>query len=61
MAKAEDVQLLLMRGHIASLPDEDQAKVKAAREQIAALVESLGDHGLLGFALYGAEKAAEAK
>lgn len=57
-------QLLLMRGAIASLPPEQQARVQAHADHLRAYVAQGGNDEEAGFALaalalVGAEKAAE--
>lgn len=52
--------LLLFRGHIASMPPDDQAKVLLAAAELRRVCEQFGDHGLVAFGLVSAEYAAEA-
>lgn len=56
----EYAQLLLIRGHIASLTNpEDQTQVHAIAETIRGIVRANGLHGILAIALVGAEIAAD--
>jgi hypothetical protein len=53
---AEDrITLLIMRGAVAELAEEDRAKVQAAAALLRDTVAAYGDHGLLALALVGAE------
>lgn len=47
--------LKLIRGEIASLPQDDQDKIKLAATAMRELVDSHGKHGLMAYALVGAE------
>lgn len=47
--------LKLIRGEIASLPQDDQDKVKLAATTLRGLIETHGQHGMLALALVGAE------
>lgn len=52
--------LLLIRGTIASQAPEDQAKVKAAEQEIRAIVAKYPEgHAMMAVGLLGAEMAAE--
>lgn len=56
---SEQLVLLAMRGAIAGLPTEDQAKVKECAAKIEAVVAEYGDHGKFAVGLVGAEMAAK--
>lgn len=47
--------LKLIRGEIAGLPQDDQAKVQAAAQQLRDVIQAAGDHGVMALALVGAE------
>ncbi|MFP5473069.1 MAG: hypothetical protein ACLGJD_05465 [Gammaproteobacteria bacterium] len=55
----EEHALLLIRGAIAGLPEDDRAKVEAAAAELRALIEVHGEHGFMAVALVGAEMAAK--
>ncbi len=56
---AEQETLLLIRGTIASLPEEYQRQVAAAHDAIKDIVKSNKEAGTMAVALLGAEMAAE--
>lgn len=56
----DQVQLLLIRGTVAGLPDVDRKGVELAALKLREVVMLHNDHGLLALALVGAEFAAEA-
>ena len=56
---AEKITLTLIRGTIAELPQEEQAKVNSAVEKIRAVMATEGDYARFAIALIGAEMAAE--
>ncbi len=56
---AEQVQLLIVRGAVASMEDEERSKVMAAYEIIKVAIAAAGPHGAVALALLGAELAAE--
>lgn len=59
-AKAEEKQVLIMvRGIIAGLDEEDQVKIKKLAEELRKFVKDNGEHGQMALALIGAEFAAE--
>ena len=60
MARKEQADLIVIRGVIAGMPEDDQQKIKAAAEDLRATMDKHGDHGIAGLALLGAEIAAEA-
>ena len=56
----EKQTLLIIRGTIAEQSAEDRAKVKAAEDEIrAVLTKYPGGHGMMAVALLGAEMAVE--
>lgn len=56
MASHEDRMTLVMaRGHIAGMPEDDQARVRGAAEAIRAVVSERGAPAALGLALVAAE------
>lgn len=54
----DEQTLLLIRGHIAGMPEEDQARVKAIAEDIRNVLKVGGAHASMALALIGAEQAA---
>lgn len=54
---AEEHQLILMRGLIASLPAGEQAKVTECADKLRSAVADAGEYGLVAIALVGAEHA----
>ncbi len=56
---AEQQQLLLVRGAIASLTESDRKGVELAAAKLREVVALHNDHGLMALALVGAEHAAE--
>lgn len=50
--------LLLLRGAVASLPKEDQDKVKLAYDRVRAVIEEVGPMTILAIGLIAAEEAA---
>lgn len=56
---SERATLLLVRGALSELPQEQQDAVNAAHEKLKAIVTEAGDVGLLALALLGAEIQAE--
>jgi hypothetical protein len=57
---AEQQQLLLIRGAIASLPEADRQGVELAAVKLREVVALHNDHGQLALALVGAELDAQA-
>lgn len=55
----EYLQYLMMKDIVAKKPEADQSRIHLIVAQLKAVVEANGDHGLMAFALYGAELAAE--
>lgn len=55
----EEQDLLMIRGFIAGLPDEDCAGVNVAAAKLRDVVALHNDHGQLALALVGAELAAK--
>jgi len=55
----EQQDLLMIRGFIAGLPDEDRAVVSLAAAKLREVVAQHNDHGQLALALVGAELAAK--
>lgn len=55
----ERVQLLLIRGAIAELPEADRKGIEIAAEKLREVVATHNDHGKMALALVGAEWAAE--
>ena len=56
---AEQQQLLLIRGAIASLPEFDRQGVLLAAAKLREVLALHNDHGVMALALVGAERAAE--
>jgi len=60
----EQIMLTMVRGEIAALPEDQQAKIKVARaefEEVLRKHENLeAGIGYMAFALFGAEQAAAA-
>ncbi len=52
------VQLLLSRGIVANLPNEDQTLIAQTKAALRKIVEEAGEHGAMALALLGAEIAA---
>lgn len=52
------VQLLLSRGIVAGLPNEDQTLIAQAKAKLRKIVEEAGEHGTMALALLGSEIAA---
>lgn len=52
-------RLYFIRCTIYELPVADQEKIKLAAVQIRAIVDDMGEHGLMALALVGAEKTVE--
>lgn len=52
----EEQTLLLIRGQIASLPEDEQIRVKAIAETFRNALKAGGDHALVALALVGAEQ-----
>lgn len=57
--KTEQLQLLLIRGAIADLPEQDRKGIDLAAEKLREVVQTHNDHGKMALALVGAEWAAE--
>lgn len=55
----EQLQLLIIRGAIAELPEEDRKGIELAAEKLREVVKTHNDHGKMALALVGAEWAAE--
>lgn len=55
MSNEDRITLSLIRGEIVSMPEDDQAKIKAAAAQLRTVLEAAGAHGLFALALVGAE------
>lgn len=55
----EQQTLLVIRGHISVLPDEDRVGVNLAAAKLREVVTLHNDHGRMALALVGAEFAAE--
>jgi len=51
----EEHTLLLVRGTIAGMPDADRKEVELAALKLREVVKTHGDHGVMAFALVGAE------
>lgn len=54
----EEQTLLLVRGAIATMPEEEQQKVRAAYIALKSAVQEHGDSGVCALVLLGAETAA---
>jgi hypothetical protein len=55
MDDQDKITLTLIRGEIAGLPQHDQDLVKANASKLRELLSDTGQHGMLAFALVGAE------
>lgn len=55
----EKIQLLIIRGAIAELPEEDRKGIELAAAKLREVVQTHNDHGKLALALVGSEFAAE--
>lgn len=55
MDEQDAITLKLIRGEIAGLALDDQAKVQAAAQQLRDVIKAAGDHGVMAMALVGAE------
>jgi hypothetical protein len=55
----EQQDLLMIRGFIAGLPDEDRTGVSVAAAKLREVVTQHNDHGQLALALVAAELAAK--
>lgn len=55
----EQMQLLLIRGVVAGLPEHDRQGVERAALELREAVRKHNDHGVMALALVGAEHAAE--
>ncbi|MAB96935.1 MULTISPECIES: hypothetical protein [Pseudomonas] len=53
-----NARLLVLKGYICDLPEDDQKKIFAVRDEIKAIT-ARGDLALLGFSLASAEVAVE--
>lgn len=55
----EQQQLLMLKGIISDLPEEDKMKINAAHSMIKNIVAEYGDNGQIALGLAGAEFAAK--
>jgi len=55
----EEQTLLMIRGTIASLPEEEQIRVKAIAETFRNALKAGGGYASIALALVGAEQAAQ--
>jgi hypothetical protein len=55
----EEQTLLVIRGTIAGMPEEDQIRVKAIAETFRNALKAGGGHAAMALALVGAEQAAQ--
>lgn len=55
----EQQMLLLIRGTIAGMPEDEQIQVKAIAETFRNAIKAGGAHAMLAFALVGAEQQAQ--
>lgn len=55
MDTKDHLTLMIIRGEISTLPQDDQDKVKLAATTLRGLLETHGQHGMLALALVGAE------
>ena len=55
----EQLQLTIILGVIAGLPEEDRKGIELAAEKLREVVRTHNDHGKMALALVGAEWAAE--
>jgi len=59
MADQNKMMILLIKGAISELTENQQARTMEAHEKLNAIVEEYGGEGLIALALLGAEKGAE--
>lgn len=55
----EQLQLLIIRGVIAELPEEDRKGIELTAEKLRQVVQTHNDNGKMALALVAAEWAAE--
>ncbi len=55
----EEQTLLVIRGTIAGMPEDDQIRVKSIAQTLRNVLEAGGAHAQLALALVGAEQAAQ--
>ena len=56
----EQIQLMTLRGFVASMPEADQKGVKLAQQEMREVLLKYNDHGKVALVLLAAEFAAEA-
>ena len=55
----EQIAVLLIKGAITELSEEERASVMSSHARLKSIVDETGDHGLIALALLGAELQAE--
>lgn len=55
----DEQTVLLIRGTIAGMPEDEQIRVKAIAETFRNALKAGGAHAMLAFALVGAERQAQ--
>lgn len=55
----EEQTLLLLRGVVAGMPEDDQIRVKAIAETFRNALKAGGEHAVVALSLVGAEQAAK--
>lgn len=55
----DQATLLMIKGAIADLPDSDRKGIELAAEKLREIVKLYNDHGVMAFALVGAEMQAK--
>lgn len=55
----EEQTLLLLRGVVAGMPEDDQIRVKAIAETFRNALKVGGEHAVVALSLVGAEQAAK--
>lgn len=59
MSTTERVQLLMIKGLVSEMSEQDQKAVADAKADIKAVIDRYGEHGAIALALLTAEMAAE--
>lgn len=54
----EQQTLLMLKGTVASMAEDDRRRVEAAAADLREMVKIYGDHGIIALALVGAEMQA---
>jgi len=59
MTTKDEAVLYMIKGALSDLSEQDQAKVRAVKEELKAVIDRNGEHGMMALALLGAEMSAE--